>query len=100
MLDCFIRRTGRDKSRPARDCLRAGIFEDGLIWAGLEARRVIYGEDYDMERLRSRSVTPTVGGAPVVVQSQRDYSGAVEINRRCVAESPIDCHRGLAGKEL
>src|SRR5438876_59168 len=100
MLACFIRRSGDDASRPARHGLWACIFRHYLIWGGLESRRVIYGDDYDMERLRSRSATPPVCDSAVIVQSERNCGGAVEIDGWCVAESAIDCHRGLAGKEL
>ena len=72
MLACFIRRSGDDASRPARHGLWACIFRHYLIWSADEARRVIDGEDYDMECLRSRSITPAIGCSAIIMQRESD----------------------------
>src|SRR5437016_1772364 len=89
MLTRFIRRSGADASRPASHRLRSRIFEDGLIWPGQEAWGIVYCHDADLESLGSRSITSPIGGAAVIMQSQRHDSGPVEINRRSVAESTV-----------
>ena len=95
----FVCRTRADPGGPARDGLRAGVFEQRLVGALGEGGGVVDRRHRDGEHLRRARVGAAVGDAAVVAHRHRDVRRPVRVGRRRVSERSVRRNRGLRGEQ-